>query len=152
MQGSAKEDEIISAASPDRLARSIANGKASDREFTTSRKHRSGVAASDAPDTSQSKIVGMECSPAHTGRMYGRQNLPSATAAEASQNSQLSNEQPYFPAPHQWAHGNMPIGQGLQPPMGYFVPMQGAKGRGEWPGQGLVAAAEIEPDLTKKGG
>lgn len=90
----------------------------------------------------------MECSPAHTGRMYGRQNMPSATAAEASQNSQLSNEQPYYPAPPQW-----PIGQGLQNmPMGYFgVPMQGAKPRGDWPNPGLDAADEIEPDLTKKG-
>lgn len=94
VNGGAREDEIISAASPDRLARSIVNGRASerDRDFTTSRKQRSGVAASDAPEASQGKIVGMECSPAHTGRLYGRQNMPSVTAAEASQNSQLSNE------------------------------------------------------------
>lgn len=31
--------------------------------------------------------------------------------------------------------------------MGYLLPIQGAK----WPGAGLEPAAEIEPDLTKKG-
>ena len=49
VQGGAREDEIISAASPDRLARSSAKNQ---EGFTTSRKPRSGGRASDAPDTS----------------------------------------------------------------------------------------------------
>ena len=90
--------------------------------------------------------AGLEVSPAHTGRMYGRQGMPSATGAEASQNSQLSNEQPYYPAPHAWGpQSGMPMPQGLQTPI-YYMPYQVAK---DWPHKEPVAEAEPAKERTK---
>ena len=84
----ADRDEIISEPSPDKLTRSAKHGKSFEKvrgERTTSGKQMNSVVTpSEANTTSKGQLAGIECSPAHTGRMYGRQNMPISAAADVS--------------------------------------------------------------------
>ena len=73
-------DEIISTISPEKLSKSKLN--AIDHPAVERRNSGNNITItpSDANTTSHGKLVNIECSPAHTGRMFMRKKIDNSNS------------------------------------------------------------------------